>query len=489
MVHIDGSQVINDEVINKIKKNIPGNFILFQDNVSTEHQLKKFISGLKKFVLDNHIIQPIISIDHEGGVVHRLVNIVTHVTAPAGIAATNSVGDAIHNCEIISTILAKDICNLGFNMNLAPVADVNSNPLNPVIGARSFGKDPVVVSEFVKTFIRKHHEVGILTSAKHFPGHGDTDTDSHLNLPVVQKSLEMLKDVELVPFQAAIDAGVDSIMLAHVISDLDPSLPASLSGKAVNYLRNTMNYDRLIISDCLSMRALSKWSMHEKCKMAMLAGVDICLVSHNLDDTLGVMEKIYEDVLNGIIPIEIIDIAVSRIIRAKLNIKDHTVENDITENQKLSNAITESSITILGDKTLLPVHNTPIIICAPYSKFGPYSNISGPAFNEILKLPTTILSPEPSDEEISQIIEEISSDTIIFSPYKIAMFEQQRKLFEALTKSGKQIISISIWYPYDYLTTKSANLNIITHANGRVVHDTLVKVFHGEVVGNSTPMV
>lgn len=177
------------------------------------------------------------------------------------------------------TAMAVEARHAGINTILAPVLDINTNPENPIIATRSFGEDPGIVSELGCAMVRTLREHGLLTCGKHFPGHGDTAVDSHMGLPLIQADLHGLEGRELIPFRKAILAGVDLIMLGHLrVPALDPSgMPASISGKAVAYLRQEMGFSGTIITDAMNMGGLSGFSEEEACRMALDAGVDLIL--------------------------------------------------------------------------------------------------------------------------------------------------------------------------------------------------------------------
>jgi hypothetical protein len=167
----------------------------------------------------------------------------------------------------------------GINTILAPVLDINTNPDNPIIAARAFGEDPDTVSFFGCEMIHVLQQNGIAACGKHFPGHGDTETDSHISLPVIKKNLPYLEKNEFVPFKRAVSEGVSMIMLGHLsVPALDPAgIPASLSGRAVSYLRDGMGFRGLIITDAMNMGGIGQYSENEASLMALSAGVDIIL--------------------------------------------------------------------------------------------------------------------------------------------------------------------------------------------------------------------
>lgn len=216
----------------------------------------------------------LIATDEEGGIVSRLGarGGSPHVGAAMlgrvdDVAATRAVGAAI----------GADLLASGIDIDLAPVVDVNSNPANPVIGVRSFGSKPDLVSRHAVAYAEGLQATGVAATAKHFPGHGDTAVDSHVGLPRVDASLEVLRERELAPFAAAVDAGVRAVMTAHVIVPaLDPTRPATISAAALSMLRDDLGFDGVIMTDALDMGAIRDTiGLGEGCVQALLAGADL----------------------------------------------------------------------------------------------------------------------------------------------------------------------------------------------------------------------
>ena len=189
--------------------------------------------------------------------------------------------------------LAEEARYAGINTILAPVLDINTNPDNPIIGVRSFGEDSGTVSRFGEEMVRTLQKHGIAACGKHFPGHGDTAVDSHIRLPSIQRSLASLNRTELQPFRRAVAAGVAMIMLGHLdVPALDSSgIPVSLSGKAVSYIRKSLHYNGLLITDAMNMGGLSGFSEEEASLMALRAGVDIILHPLNADRVAAYLRK------------------------------------------------------------------------------------------------------------------------------------------------------------------------------------------------------
>lgn len=193
----------------------------------------------------------------------------------------------------IYSSIASEAHYTGINTILAPVLDINSNPENPIIATRSFGKDVEVVSFYGSAMIRCYKECGIMSCGKHFPGHGDTDRDSHQELPVINKTLKGLEEFELVPFKKAIDAGVDLIMLGHLsVPCLEPSgWPATLSERVVSYLRDVMGFRGVIITDAMNMKGLSSYPEEKASLLALKAGINLILHPSDPDKVAGYIKQ------------------------------------------------------------------------------------------------------------------------------------------------------------------------------------------------------
>ncbi|HEY7317661.1 MAG TPA: beta-N-acetylhexosaminidase [Candidatus Binatia bacterium] len=255
-----------------------GGFILFSHNCSDPAQ----ILSLTRALWDTgKSLPPFIAIDQEGGRVHRLPTPFLHVPPAARQGETGNPGLAYKAARAT----AEELAAVGINLNFAPVLDVASNPNNPVIGDRSFASDPQKVSEFGARWIQGLRDGGIIPCGKHFPGHGDTEKDSHLDLPVVDRGRNELRKVELPPFLAACRNEIESLMTAHVIyRALDPELPATLSHTIVTgLLRGELNYPGVVFSDDMEMKAISEhYGMEEAVLLAVRAGIDVMLFGHEL---------------------------------------------------------------------------------------------------------------------------------------------------------------------------------------------------------------
>lgn len=307
------------EMTNEIKQLIHeyhiGGVILFGRNIGTPEEILALTSSLQMEAKAAGYATPLlVCIDQENGVVRRLGEGATIIPGAMLLGAT---GEAKH-AHTAGLLTGKELKALGINWNLAPVVDVNNNPLNPVIGVRSFGEDASKVAAFAKESMKGMQQSGIATTLKHFPGHGDTSVDSHLDLPVIAHDMDRLHEVELLPFKKCIAAGADAIMTAHVYFpafEPEENIPATLSKSVITgLLREELGFDGVITTDCMEMDAIAKGigTVNGAVK-AVEAGVDLVMVSHIHQLQEQSILKIVEAVEKGEISEERIDESVKRI--------------------------------------------------------------------------------------------------------------------------------------------------------------------------------
>lgn len=256
--------------------------VLFRRNVRSALQVRDLCAALGEGAAPS----PILALDQEGGRVARVRDGVLQLPAMRGVGDLND-PELTHR---LGQTLGEDLAALGINLNFAPVFDVDSNPANPVIGDRAFGRTGTPVRTHAVAFLRGLQSAGVAACAKHFPGHGDTETDSHLELPVVRHDALRLGHVELPPFRHAFDAGVATVMTAHVRYEaLDPAWPATLSPTVLREILRT-GYargrdDLVVVSDDLRMKAVSaRWTLDEAAVLAVNAGCDLLLACDDDED-------------------------------------------------------------------------------------------------------------------------------------------------------------------------------------------------------------
>ncbi|WP_235957139.1 beta-N-acetylhexosaminidase [Paenibacillus apii] len=295
-----------------------GGVIYFARNVESPAQVARLTAELQDTAAKSGTPPLWISIDQEGGMVARITEGVALMPGGMAIAAAGSEEDAY----LAAFASGRELAAMGINLNYAPVLDVNNNPDNPVIGVRSFGESPEKVARFGERTLRGFQDAGVAATAKHFPGHGDTDVDSHLDLPTVPHDRKRMEEVELKPFREAVRAGVDAIMSAHIYFPALESgkLPVTLSKAALTgLLREELGFEGIITTDCMEMNAIAEhFGTVEASVMAVEAGADLVLVSHRLDRQLGAIGAIEHAVVDGRLSEERIDQSVRRLLAMKL---------------------------------------------------------------------------------------------------------------------------------------------------------------------------
>lgn len=270
-----------------LKEETLGGVILFRRNLEDIEQ----IAALTQSVYDAAPTLPFVAIDQEGGPVQRIKAPLTTWPPMQEIAASE---DANFVAQV-GEALNDEIAWLGFNLNFAPVVDIHTNDANPVIGNRAFGTHPKAVSRYAGAFLGGMAIAGVMPCAKHFPGHGDTHTDSHLELPVLHSDLQALTQRELAPFQAMIQAKIPMIMTAHILfPSLDPDHPATLSSPILNdLLRIRLGFDGIVITDDLNMKALADhYRIEEMVERGLEAGVDIFLMCEHEERRVALTEAL-----------------------------------------------------------------------------------------------------------------------------------------------------------------------------------------------------
>lgn len=282
--------------------------ILFKRNIESKEQLTELIRELKSIKKDRPLF---VSVDHEGGRVFRLPPPFTKIPTAREIAA----GEESLPFEI-GSLMGRELREVGFNLNYAPVLDVDTNSYNPIIGDRSFSSDPEIVAMKALELVRGIRSEKILPCGKHFPGHGDTSKDSHLELPIVDHSLSRLEKIELVPFIAAIQDSIEMLMTAHVLyPQLDPDFPATLSKKIITgLLREKLNYSGVIISDDFLMKAIAdRYGLGEAGRLFLEAGGDILLICREESAQLEVTDFIEQSVKEGHLSKKLLENSLRRI--------------------------------------------------------------------------------------------------------------------------------------------------------------------------------
>lgn len=490
-----------------IAKYRPGGVIYYttrnnDDNIGDPAQVATLSNGLQTAALSQPAHIPLqISVDQEGGaLVARFGAPATQMPGNMALGAGRSAADARRSAEVIGTELAA----VGVTQDYAPVSDVNVNPNNPVIGIRSIGSDPGLVSELASAQVQGYHAGGIASVAKHFPGHGDTGVDSHFGLPEVTHTLEQIHQIDLPPFEADIAAGVDTIMTAHVVMPaIDPGVPATMSHKILTgLLRDELGFDGVIVTDALDMAgATATYPPDVAPVQAMLAGADQLLVPPQMGTAY---EAVLDAVLSGEISRQRLDESVYRILLHKFRrglFRDPFVDPAsaplvLGAPQHLADAqaITDRTTTLVSnDVGLLPLASGPRNVLVAGWGVSTTQTMAAAlrtrgATTQVLESGTT-----PSSSAIDGAVASAqSADLVVVSTnnaYAVAASTgqptaaaaAQTRLVRALLATGKPVVVAAMRNPYDIASFPEAPTVLDTFGYTTHQIESLVRVLFGEV--------
>ncbi|MFE3519743.1 glycoside hydrolase family 3 protein [Streptomyces sp. NPDC059166] len=443
-------------------------YFAWAHNTRDPHQIADLSNGIQRAGLAGPTPVPLlVSTDQEHGIVCRVGEPATLLPGAMALGAGGSRSDAREAGRIAGAELAA----MGINQNYAPDADVNVNPANPVIGVRSFGSDPDSVASLVAAQVKGYQSAGVASTAKHFPGHGDTSTDSHTGLPVITHTREQWEELDAPPFRAAVAAGIDSIMTAHiVVPALDPSEdPATLSHPILTgILREELGYDGVVVTDALGMEGVrTKYGDERVPVLALLAGVDQLLNPPDLDVAWNAVLNAVRD---GEISEARIEESILRILRLKTKlglfddpfVTHRDVDRTVGVRSHLAAAdrIAERTTTLLANKgSLLPLsrrsHRNILVVGAdpasPSGTTGPPTTTLAGAFEELGFVATAL--PTGTAPSASKIAEAVAAaqgkDAVVVGTYNVSATSSQRTLVGELVATGVPVITLAIRNPYD----------------------------------------
>jgi beta-N-acetylhexosaminidase len=470
-----------------------GGIIIFDRNVTSLADLARLINDAQDAAINTEPGVPLfVATDQEGWPVLRLRDGATIFPSHMAVGASGSVADA----QLMASIMATEMKAVGINMNLAPVMDVNSNPANPIIGIRSFGSSPQLVSRLGTAIIETYQSQGIIATAKHFPGHGDTSLDSHLSLPTITHDLTRLEAVELAPFRAAISTGVDCIMTAHIslpAVDPVPDRPATLSPPILQgLLREQMGFAGLIATDSLGMSALTdEYDVPTAATLAFQAGADLLMFGddpgHDPSEQRPAYERVLELVDEGTVPMSRLDDAVRRILllKARRGILDWqpvamgrlAEEMGTAEHLAAARQVALNSITLVrDDERLLPLSpGSSILVVHPLSGagLGQAMQVYG---SDIRLLEVGI---RPSAMEIEEVVAEAQgAEMVVLGTLNVQRYPEQVQLVEAL-HGDQALITVALNSPYDLLSYPDVSTYLATYGQAPVSMEALAEVLFG----------
>jgi beta-N-acetylhexosaminidase len=458
-----------EELESLIAEHRIGGVIFFARNVENTKQVAALSSSLQGIAERNGTLPLWVSIDQEGGMVARITEGVALMPGSMALAAGDAGPEGAYEASLIS---GKELRALGINLNFAPDLDVNNNPDNPVIGVRSFGESPELVAQYGSQAVRGFQEANVVATAKHFPGHGDTNVDSHLDLPTITHGEERIRSVELVPFIEAIDAGVDAIMSSHIyFPALEPNkLPVTLSKTVLTgLLRDELGFDGVIMTDCMEMHAISEhYGTVAAAVMAVEAGADLVLISHRRDLQIGAIAAIEQAVREGRITEAQIDASVERLLALKARRGLDAQPHDEAElavgtaaHCAVAKRLSEASITLVKDEQqwlpLKPVRTLAVTVAAAVSSGvdEAYAGVAslGAALAEhgLDVLDRVLPLAEVNELRAAVLADAQAAEQIVIGTYNARFHPAQVALVRELQALGKPLVVVALRVPYDLL--------------------------------------
>ena len=475
-----------------------GNIILFTRNIKDIKQLYELCKDIHKYIIEKTGVMPFISIDQEGGMVTRIMDGATFCPGNMTLA-TSSPLDAYN----IGVIMGEELRALGINYNLAPDVDVNNNPNNPVIGVRSYSDNPNVVAEFGESFINGIQSTGVIATAKHFPGHGDTNTDSHKALGCINHPVSRLEEVELVPFKK-VAGTTKSIMTGHILFPaLEPDgVPATLSHKIVTgILREKLGYEGIITSDCMEMKAIDDHYTTERgCVMGLQAGLDLVMVSHTYEKQVKAIKLIHEAYNKNELSSADIDKKVERILKVKQESFDlmdiyfyqktfdeaiKIVDDD--KHKKYASDIVDKSLTLVKGENLKQGKKTLVITAEPFATTIAEDKLSNRSIGDAIKqagidVDVERITVSIDDDRIKELVNIARNyEQVLVCTYNANMFTNQASLVNKLDELNNKLFVLSTRSPYDIFRFRQIKNYLCLYEYSPNSVQTVVKYLEGEV--------
>jgi len=484
---------LDDSFKEVVKRWKIGNVILFSRNLKDREQITALCAQADELVFHETETHPWIMIDQEGGMVSRLP--IGSAIAP-GAMALAALGDeqAVYTCAFET---AKELRQLGINVNLAPDLDVNSNRENPVIGIRSYGDDPNEVVRFSRQAIKGYLEGGVLCCGKHFPGHGDTSIDSHLALPKVDKTKEQLQG-QLLPFRKAIEAGVPSIMSSHVLFPAwEPeAYPCTMSRRIItDLLRKEMGFNGLVFSDCMEMQAIAKYfGTIQGTVRALLAGIDQVMISHHAELAAEAAQQIARIYGDGLFDEAEWQASLSRIADAKAKVfTKKTAPMSLDAVQTFDMYAKQAITTVSG--TLPKLSASPVFV-------GPEGFITSNAQDKLAvdDYPHSlakrcggeaiVIPADPTEEDIAMVRSRVNGRQVFLGTYNAHLYRGQLALAYALIEQGIPVVVTCLRNPYDLEKgiREKAACTLAAWEYSQRVFKALAEIYQGEGTQGRMPV-
>lgn len=486
-----------DTAAEVVEKYHLGGILYFAWAGNTDHpaQMAELSNGLQETATDLPSGVPLsLSIDQEGGIVARMLE-------PATVFPGNMALGATRDTELAEEqwrITGQELRATGVNTNFAPVVDVNTNPVNPVIGVRSFGETPDLVGELGAVATDAMQAEQVSATLKHFPGHGDTEVDSHYGLPIVTYDRATLDEIHLDPFRDAIAAEPDAIMTAHMIVEaIDPELPATLSEEVLTgLLREELGYEGVIVTDSLGMAGVrEEWGDDQVPVLALQAGADVLLNPPDMDTAY---EAVIDAVETGEISEERLNESVRRILEMKVErglFEDPYAEVDAVselvgteENLEVADEIARSAATVVrNDAEVLPLTGDEgrTLVVGPTA--GQPSHVADELADRGLETTAQSTALQPSESQRAQAVAEAEDrDLVVVTTHSAWQYQAQQQLVEDLVATGTTVVVVATRDAYDLGHLTDVDTYTTTYGNRPVSLSGAVEVLFGEVEPRGT---
>ncbi|MBU5674322.1 beta-N-acetylhexosaminidase [Paenibacillus brevis] len=485
---------MTDEIKEIIEHFKVGNIILFSHNIKNKVQLGELVAELQQWFTTHTVIPGFITIDQEGGRVTRMPKDATNVAGAMAIASSGRP----ENAYAAGRITARELKALGINFNLAPVMDVNNNALNPVINVRSYGDSVENVSEYGIQMMKGLLEGGVMSSLKHFPGHGDTSVDSHIGLPIIEKTLEDLEQLELQPFKAAIEQGAQAIMSAHILfPQIEKSgVPGTMSYTIITeILKEKLGFKGLVVSDCLEMDAIKRnYGTAKGALGAVKAGVDLVFISHTPEMVKEAVHLIERAVSTGDLDEGVIDAAVAKIMAYKAQyatMEEPDYELVGCDVHRRANELmrTETICRLKGEVQPIRTGDEQVLFIGSYSYRSDLASssvnqdISFPQYmGEHFKIAYEVIDIDPSEEQITAVLQKAQGcGHIVIGLFNARENKGQLALVQKLLAAGLKVTVITLGRPYDLTLIEGELCGIAAFEYTYDAFKSLIPILNGEI--------
>ncbi|MFS0916705.1 glycoside hydrolase family 3 N-terminal domain-containing protein [Brevibacillus sp. 179-C 1.1 NHS] len=483
-----------------IKKKQIGNVILFSRNIGTPEETYQQVRKLQSWAYESwHSYPLLIGTDQENGVVSRLQKGATRFPGAMALGATGNLDQA----KRIYQATGEELRAAGVSVNFAPTVDVNNNAYNPVIGVRSFGEAPEQVARFGEAAVQGMLASGVIPSIKHFPGHGDTSTDSHEAIPVLGHDRKRLEEVELVPFRRSIAAGVPMVMVGHIsLPSVDGSgSPATYSKEIVTgILRKSLGFDGVAITDCMEMAAIAGTiGVSEAAVRCVQAGIDLVLISHTHEVQQKAYDRLVEAIHSGELSEERVNEAVNRVLRLKQRflswetcLKERGASFDRGEHATLARDVLSQAITLVkNENQLIPFmkNSQPLGVIFPgvtnltlaedaqtgsvdlFASLRKYCDVEYRVHSSL----------DPTESEVESVASAFGSmEHIVVFTYNAHIFKGQSRLANRLVEQGKKVVAVALRNPYDLMDMQEVDAYLAVYDHTHQAIELVADILFGE---------